>query len=395
MNARTEQWADALPAWSEACGGWPFETSVEWMSADQGRVTRSQYVSVVERNGRPVAAATWMFLTGQERRIGYGAYDVLLGSELDAAAGTLEDPALFDTRIRGARERLLRTAMEPCATVTIPSSCQTGVVWNLDLSGEGIDAALRDLLAEVVRAATALGARSTCVLGVSHVDELRPLREALEGAGYVECAEPAHAEIDIPASGVDGYLAGLSRGRREACRREMRIFAENVDRVTVDEGDRLVQDDMVELINGRFAKYGHSTSSGEVLDRLQRTARIPGARVIVAERDGRPVAIDAFVVDRDGDRVIPRHNAAEPNDFFAYFNVSYYEQIRFGAAEGLTLRASGTEAYKLKVSRGARLSPRSSYVQATGADLKADIVQAAQLRSDVEVERMNEMVPGH
>jgi predicted N-acyltransferase len=377
---------DGLPEWSTLAQEWPTECGRAWLLADYGRITSEEFVTVVSVAGSPVAAAVWLLLTGDEQRHGYGAYDLLLGTELDASlerVGKARGPA--EEVVASLRARLPPGALSPCASVTIAGTTEPAVIWDRSLPEDQLQAALARLILAIEDAAPA---RSIAFTNVPSDAVSQCLRRALELAGYAAAAQPAATALQIPVDGMDGFISGLTSRQRKSCVREMRVFAQAVENVRACPGSRLLDDDIIELVVQRFAKYGHGTPRTSIIDRLTRAQTLPDLKVLVAERHGRACAFDAFVADAERGRMVARISGCEDNDYFAYFNISYYEPIRYGALHGLTRMTLGTESYRAKVLRGAVVMARQAYVRCRDAGLAVAVSEACALRSAVEQDRM-------
>lgn len=393
MRAMTVPLLDGLSVWSRLESGWPVECGATWLRAELGRVTPHQYLTFVSIGERPLAAATWLLLDGTEDRRGYAAYDLLLGSELECCLrGLVDHPSGLDEAIAKARAALTAAVVVPCATAVLSGSSEPAVLWDRDLPNAYQATALAHLV-DAVSAAAGRMTRATAFTNVPDTASWAPLRQALLRARYQPAAQPPLAVFHVPSDGLPGILAGLSRGRRKSIHQEMRRFARAVDGIRVAGSERLLADDVVDLQWQRYLKYGHRTSRDSTVERLVRAQDIPDMVVLVAERDRRACAFHALVADHALRRLVSRFGGCEPNDYFAYFNVAYYEALRYAATHGFTELALGTESYGPKVARGARLQPRAVYVRGTDARLHAQIGRACAVRTSVEGYRLSAEVP--
>lgn len=378
-----------LGDWPSIASGWPLECSADWLAAESGRVTERQYMTTVEWSGELVAGAVWCVLDGSEERRGYSLYDLLLGSELESALSQLESGG---NEHRPEAERL-RTLLTPAATapsvsVVITGSYEPGVAWSRRLAPPDLDTAVRALVAGVQEAAGAALARNVTFVNVPAETRLNPLRRILAEQGYLGAEQAPTAVLDIPADGIPGYLSRLKRRQRKNIAREMRRFDEGVDKVTVHDASRLLRADIVQMMKARYEKYGHQTSVAAIENRLERARALPGMTVLVAECAGRACAFAAFAADDAQHRIVSRFAGCEPNDFYAYFNISYYQPIRHGAALGLESMTLGTESYYAKLIRGCRIERRMTYSRPLDPGQAPLIEAAARLKTNVERGRL-------
>ncbi|MEO3778262.1 peptidogalycan biosysnthesis protein [Micromonospora sp. B11E3] len=383
LTDRTELLTPRVPAaWDSLATAWPVEVGTRWLRAEHGRVSPTQFVTIVEDDAAPVAAASWLLLTGAEERRGYSAYDLVL----DCGPVPADDGDA--RRLAALRRRLPASAVLPCASVVMPGTDQPAIVWDRDREPRVRQSALARLVAAVTRAARRTGARGVAFANVPAGGDWQVLRVALAEAGFAEAVQPPSVELALPAGGIAEYLDRLPRARRKKCRREMRAFADAVSEVRVYDADRLCHDDIVGMLHDRYVKYGHASSPASVRDRMRRAQDLPGVTVLVAERDGRACGFKAFVVDVPLGRVVSRFGGFLPNDYFGYFNLAYYEPIRYAAGRGLATMTLGTGSYAAKVARGAGLESRSCYVDAADPAVATLLGEACTTRSALERRRL-------
>lgn len=385
LNTFTASFVEASATWEELTRGWPIECTVPWLTAEYGRVTDRQYVTVVRDHDRPLAGAVWYLLDGTEERHGYAAYDMLLGTEfetsaqhLGATAGQRRHEAL------ALQEELHAATLSPCVGVALPGCYESALAWDTRLDARKLDEALRALVDALEESARSLGAQSIAIQNTSD----GPAGQLLLHAGYLSAAQPPVAVLDVPDDGLNGYLTRLTAKQRKNCRREIRKFAEAVNSVEVFGAERLLLPDIVRLLEIRYQKYGHATSPRGIEDRLERVQELPGLKVLVAERNGRACAFKAFIVDAPRRRIVSRFSGCEPNDYYAYFNMVYYQPIRLAPHWDVTSIELGTESYHAKVTRGSRLEARTVFLKPLDTELHTTVQKACVLRSAVEDERL-------
>jgi hypothetical protein len=341
MNAYTVAYGPRVAAaWSHLAAGWPAEVSGDWLAAEAGRITPHQYVTYVAGNDGWLAAASWLRLTGNEARTGYAMGDL---ASLDPAG---------------------RAATVPCASVVMQGTTQPAVVWDSALTEPELSRVLSTLIAHLIAAARDDGLAGIAVAHVPLDARTHPLRDALRAYGFVAHPQAPGVRMTIPDGGVPAYLAALPPHQRKNCRREMRRFGAAGMSVSSVGTHRLLDDDVVAILQHRYAKYGHQTSTAEVQDRMRRAQGLPGLHMLLVETaEGDAVAFKAFVVDEPLRRLISRLSGCLPNDAYVYFNITFYEPIRHAAALGLTSMVLGTGTYEPKLSRGATLEPLDCFAR--------------------------------
>jgi hypothetical protein len=379
-----------LDAWCRLSeGAWPVELGPAWLRAEWARITRQSYVTVHTADECAQAAASWLLLEGTEERRGYGVFDLLLDSHMDEAMCDAMLTSDEDAqRYAALRERAGALSSVRTATITTTSSYFPGVVWDNTLDGAMASRAARGTIEAVLAHAREQGASFAAVVNVPEEPPFDTLRHALEALEFVRVTSAPDSSLKIPAGGIDAYLQNIRRSFRQVVRKEMRVFAAAVDRVAVYGADRLLEPDLLELLDARYSKYGHATTPASIADRLSRVASIDGLRVLVVERAGKVAGFAALVPDVTHRRLIPRLSACSINDVYIYFNLIFYELIRLGAEWGFTELALGSTAYRAKLLRGAHLRPRATFLRALDDGYAQQLEEALAFRNEVEEARL-------
>lgn len=369
--------------WQQVADGWPIELSYQWLYAEYGRVSGEHYVTVVkDRSGAPVAAAAWFIVSEDVRRRGYSVYDLLFSAPLLAQS-------------TAAAEQLSKITTDscfPCCCVVMPGTTLPAVIFSRHLSPSATDYALDQLLNELEFVADRYFARAISFPNIPVTLEWVPLSQALRRRGYSATLRPPCCTLEIPST-FDSYLETLAPRRRKKVGKEMQRFANAVDAVEIHDAPRLLDPGIAELVSARYRKYGHATTREEVDERLQRSQLLPNLRVLVAMRGSAPCAFGAFALDPRRGRIVSRFGGAADNNFFAYFNMTFYERIRYGMLLGYKLLEIGTDSYAGKLRRGCRLEGRLGYVKVHSDNLDSAVAAAAQLSVEGEVARLRTQIP--
>jgi predicted N-acyltransferase len=160
-------------------------------------------------------------------------------------------------------------------------------------------------------------------------------------------------------SDFDDYVATLKRSRRNKVRRELREYEASGIRTTIWHGTGKLDERTAKLQLAVREKYGVGGSIESITrdyDDLNRTVD-DHVLVFLAEMDGEPVGMCLALLD--GDRLHLRlvgFDYEKAGDFL-YFNVLFYEPIRWGIANGITSYMFGTGSYSAKLARGCRPQP--------------------------------------
>ena len=230
--------------------------------------------------------------------------------------------------------------------------------WLVDpaLTGQRRSEALRTLARSVLDRAEEAGADTVVLPFLTH-DSMRLLRaEGLIGAPFLGSAD---ASILLPEPSFDAYLARLSAPARRRTRREMTRFAAAAFEQRIERLDECA-DEVGVLFGNLQTKYGVPAPGGSWLGVVRDQAEHLGEQSLVftARRDGRLAGFALGFVW--GDRLYMRYTGYDYEataGTLAYFNLSYYEPVRYACEHGCTAVDLGLASFGAKTSRGATLRP--------------------------------------
>lgn len=230
--------------------------------------------------------------------------------------------------------------------------------WIVDpeLTGAGRSEVLRTLARSVLDRAAEVGADTVVLPFLTH-DAMRDLRgEGLIGAPFLGSAD---ASIVLPEPSFDAYLARLSPAVRRRTRRETNRFAAAAFDLGLERLDECA-DEVGVLFGNLQTKYGVPAPGGSWLAVVRDQAEHLGEQSLVftARRDGRLAGFALGFVW--GGRLHMRYTGYDYEataGTLAYFNLSYYEPIRYACEHGLREVHLGLASFGAKTSRGATLAP--------------------------------------
>lgn len=165
----------------------------------------------------------------------------------------------------------------------------------------------------------------------------------------------ADCTLMVPPDGLDGYLRGLPGKARRNARREQRSFADSgllggVERLTAT-----LADEAAPLIAEHEQRYGIMESVDEARRSLQHQIDhlAEHAVTFTAREDGTLRAL--VLAYRWREWLYERlFGAADDQRGFAYFNLVFYEAMKFAAARGLRMLHVGRGSYQAKRHRGGK-----------------------------------------
>jgi predicted N-acyltransferase len=180
------------------------------------------------------------------------------------------------------------------------------------------------------------------------------LEAALVARGYAPTVLGGECSLDVPWPDFDAYLAHFRSRRRQSLRLDIRRFAEAGCTVEMG-GVELLDDGLAPLQAATQTRYGHRMDPARTARWYARIRAelAPYARVCVARRGAEVLGFGLFY-EAGGElyaRAVgfdyPRLNGER-----SYFNVVFYEPIRYAIAAGLGRIHYGIEAYEAKLERG-------------------------------------------
>lgn len=165
------------------------------------------------------------------------------------------------------------------------------------------------LIAAVVEASR----RSGAVPAVLHCPAGDPLLRALPELGYALGVTDLYPSIDLPGSGIDDYLAALSRQRRTNVRREMRALAQGCGRIYAGQDAAAHIADAGVLVSAAYANRGQHIDVAEVVEIYTSLLAACGDDFVlcVVDVDGVPAASACLIVGGN-DLLLPVELGAGP-----------------------------------------------------------------------------------
>ncbi|MDQ3821653.1 MAG: GNAT family N-acetyltransferase [Actinomycetota bacterium] len=213
--------------------------------------------------------------------------------------------------------------------------------------------AVARLLAEL----RARAAEEACVAMYVNTEDVRLFRAADVAAPGVllEC----DSWLPVPEGGFDAWLASLSKKRRHYIRKEVSAFASSGCRIR-HLPLRECSEAIAPLAVNTESKYGWISTPEEDLASFRNHERCLGdaAMVAVCTLDDMPLGFCLYYVW--GDTVFVRWAGFDyPRliNVYEYFNLLYYEQLRWAPERGIRWIHYGIKAANAKALRGALIRP--------------------------------------
>ncbi len=214
------------------------------------------------------------------------------------------------------------------------------------------------------------------------------LLEILAGQGFVVGMTDLYPVLELPGTGMDDYLAALSKGRRANVRKEIAQRAGGPTLTCVGEHARPHLATAAELNASAYRQRGESGDRDRALSIYRRLLDSCGDNVILtlSHAGTRPVA-SAYLIAGTTDLLLYSAGLALPDsrEVAGYFNAAYYLPIEYAYGHGLRRILLGPTGWQTKRLRGAQLRPLYSAVPADATTLVTLLSATdAWLRSTVE-----------
>jgi uncharacterized protein len=331
MHIQVEGSLDAVPPadWDELAAESGYYLSHQWLrSIEADPSARAEYV-LVRRQAKLVAASPLYDVKAenndfyQPARLVDGRWTgkyIIAGARRAYANGLLVHPALD----AGMRRQTIR--------------------------------ALMDAIGERVQGSPAQGALFLYLPTYS-------AREIQSAAGLVLAGDPllttAEAVISPTGNCMDDYLASFSPRRRRKFRHEMSVF-QQAGYDVAEESLSACWDEAGVLLGNLQRRYGHLGSDERWKAALRRQADVLSERGVVfgCRDNGKLVAFClAFPFGETLYVRLAGFDYQALRGAFEYFNLIFYEPLRYLFQHGLRRLHLGRESYDAKVLRGATLAP--------------------------------------
>ncbi len=335
-------------------------TSMAWWRFIEADTDHEIAYLVIERHSVPIAVAPVLLIRGPGNLLFYNG-PRLLGDFSAIGAEALVEPAEA-TRLAAARPVLdaVRPGLYPSLTVGVFGS-------HLGLrpfgGGAGLDLrllvpALSDLAARLARL---WGCASHALLYLDPAEDA-----ALAGAG------PAHRTLigaegilDVPPGDFDDYLRTLPSGRPNRIRRERLRYAEAGLTTCASTGAGALTDEYLPLRSALRAKYGHAAGNVWARREFEALRRTVGEELVVFSARTEARTIGYLMAMLRGDVLYTRaagFDYAAAAGACCYFNLVYYDVIRWAQRAGVHRIHYGLGTSEAKYHRGCRLIPRWAYL---------------------------------
>jgi predicted N-acyltransferase len=235
------------------------------------------------------------------------------------------------------------------------------------LTGARLPAAERELcvarlVSAAVRHAAELSLSSVAFLYVNEHD--RPLRAALLDAGFTEKGSGETFQLNVGWPDFAGYLASLSRHRRQVIRQEVRRVARAGVRLETATLAEAPLDRLVDLTGQSMAKYGRDADKAATMAELERLRDTFGERALVFQALlGDEIAGYGLKL-RWRDHLYARFIGFDyrlQGSLPLYFAAAYYAAIGYAAEHGIAAIHYGPTAGDAKMRRGCDRIPQYAY----------------------------------
>lgn len=236
------------------------------------------------------------------------------------------------------------------------------------------------------------------VTGRDDMDDLDRMTARLSQHGFLRRALDGDCVLGIPWTSLDEYVAAQPKSRRTPMRKEMRLFEQHGLSVSVEDVAAL-NSDLAPLQASLSEKYGRKGDLNRIVQGYQRIAQHlgPSVRVFLAQKRGNLVGFALFY--RAGKTLYCKQAGFDYSrlaDDFCYFNVIFYDPIRYAIANGIREIRYGLEAYEAKLARGCMLQQLDGHINLYGAPtgLVRECVTLQDLATQARLARLQQVRTG-
>jgi hypothetical protein len=178
----------------------------------------------------------------------------------------------------------------------------------------------------------------------------------------------ASAWLPLPGTQFEDYLRSFNANRRRSAMKEMKVFQSAGVQVRVYAGTSAIAHlpTFARLSGEVQRRHGNQPNDSDTIRQLHQFVDIFGDRALFffGVADGSPIAATMAVTCHD--MILARDVGLEygelARDAMAYFNLAYYEIIRYAYENGYRMVASGISAFGVKALRGFQLVPLLAYI---------------------------------
>jgi uncharacterized protein len=322
-----------------------------WVHFDLNTLSRSVWDELAGRHF--YSSANWLDFCATE----YGAVVEAVVSAGNGTAAELAVPLFSGADLAGSpydwNAQLASRSLPTLSTGGLLVGPREGYQTHL------LRATSRPTPGAVTQLLTELRARTEgpCVAMYLNSDDVRLFRAAGVPAPAVllEC----DAWLAVPEGGFDTWLAALGKKRRQVVRREVAAFTSagyRIQHLPLRECSTAI----APLAVSTESKYGYHATTADDLATFRNHERCLGdaAMVALCTLDDIPVGFCLYYVWRD--TIFMRwagFDYSRLRNAYEYFNLLYYEQLRWAAERGIRWIHAGIKAAKAKVLRGAIIRP--------------------------------------
>lgn len=342
--------------WHALAAGAPLAASPPWLRSVAARAQGpGRWFILRDDTGTPVAGLYGTVAETEATDDAFNLYDVLTGEP--RTMPLTDDERAGRAALRAASPP--RAAWFPNLVLTLPSAECVPV-------GPGATdrTVVRHLIGAIVQWATEQGMVAVAALYVRR--RHTALTEALTASAFTSRPVSATAELHLPGTGFDDYLASLSKQRRRSARVEearVRAAGVRIERRPLAE----MLDRLVELRVEAKRKYGRTPNPEKERRSFEALAAELGDRLhlLVAEvvADGKVIGFGLdVVVDGVWHGIVNGIAHDDPRTDSVAFALDYYEPIRAAYRLGVREMQFGMAAWETKRNRGCTLVPLDGFV---------------------------------
>lgn len=362
-----------------------FYLSHDWLRAVEGMLGPEHPYLVVERGGEAVGVTACQLVRDPDVYAFYSLPALLLAPDRLAelqwwlAPDPARRMAALAAEVRPRAGQLL-----PALLATAPRGYESGISYHRSLSPAQREEVARRMLDAFEDLAARCGAATAAFLYVPESSDPQ-LEAALASRGYAPGVLGADCALHLSCRDFDGYLAHFRGGRRKSLQADVRRFTQAGCTVQFG-GAELLSDELAALQAATQSKYGHRVDPARTARWYARVRSelAQYTRVSVGRRGGDVLGFGLFF-EAGGELYgrVAGFDYARLGGERGYFNVAFYEPIRYATAAGLRRIHYGMESYQPKLERGCTLETTRGWFRFQAGDAER-LAELLRLQSEAQ-----------
>jgi predicted N-acyltransferase len=186
----------------------------------------------------------------------------------------------------------------------------------------------------------------------------KTLMDRLQNFGYLKVSSIKTLFLDVHWNNFEDYLKGLDQKTRKNIKREIKKCKENGVKILEEREFGKISENLYTMQSNLFSKYNNGAKSPYTTTFIQKLSEHAKdkTKVFIAQKDGKLIGFSLSLMHQDVLDVFfcGFDYENQRNTDFAYFNLVYYEPIKFAIEKGFKRIHFRNGAEDVKLRRGCK-----------------------------------------